>query len=128
MSRIADKLPESCVKDRLIEIAGAKNLTIQGVARIFGSSGYVVESVPLALFSAQQVKTLGFVQMLESIVGAGGDTDTNASIAGQVAGCFLGINELPGQWIDQIPECCEITETARNILRFGSSEWERWRD
>jgi len=61
-----------------------REVTLENAAMRFGSSGYVVESVPLALMGAQRITELGFEELLESIVRAGGDTDTIASMAGQV--------------------------------------------
>jgi ADP-ribosyl-[dinitrogen reductase] hydrolase len=31
---------------------------------------------------------------------SGGDADTNAAIAGQIAGAFYGYSEIPQEWCD----------------------------
>jgi ADP-ribosyl-[dinitrogen reductase] hydrolase len=92
---IIPDLPDTKVRDRLIEITKLEaSATISDVA-MHGKSGYVVHSIPLAIFAASQVNIIGFEAMINELVIAGGDTDTNASIAGQIAGCYLGINSLP---------------------------------
>jgi ADP-ribosyl-[dinitrogen reductase] hydrolase len=56
LSLIIPELPDSSVRDRLIELdqLGGR-ISIQEVATRFGCSGYVVESVPLALLGVQQM-------------------------------------------------------------------------
>jgi ADP-ribosylglycohydrolase len=89
------QLPDTRVRDRLLEIQALPGQpTIADVARL-GTSGYVVNSVPFALFCAAQAPRLGLRQMLEATIAAGGDTDTNASLAGQVAGTLLGPSGIP---------------------------------
>ena len=41
-------------------------------------------------------------EMFEKIIKAGGDTDTNASIAGQIAGTLIGIDSIPKCLIDRV--------------------------
>ena len=59
--RVTECIPDSKVRDRLFDMGQLKtNITMSDVARRFGCSGYVVEPVPLALYAAQQISTLGF--------------------------------------------------------------------
>ncbi len=90
LALLLPQLPDTRVRDRLLEIRALPGQpTIADVARL-GTSGYVVDSVPFALFCASQVPRLGLRAMLAAAIAAGGDTDTNASLAGQVAGALLG--------------------------------------
>ena len=66
-----------------------RDLIIADVGR-FGASGYVVESVPLALYTASAMERYSFEALLQNVIEAGGDTDTIASMTGQVAGAWLG--------------------------------------
>jgi ADP-ribosylglycohydrolase len=62
-----DALPDSRTRDRLIAIKNVpENSTASVVAREFGASGYVVESVPLALFCAQKAKELPLGDVLKA--------------------------------------------------------------
>ena len=88
-------LPDTGVKDNLIKLEKQPNLTIAEAAILAGSSGHVVASVPFALFAAQKIREKEFGDILSEIILSGGDTDTNASIAGQIMGAFLGHSHLP---------------------------------
>ena len=70
----------------------------------FGTSGYVVDSVPFAIFSASQVNRIEMKNMYQQIIESGGDTDTNASIAGQIAGTYLGIDAIPVSLTNKLKE------------------------
>lgn len=93
---LTETLPDSRVRDRLAEFAGVLPETpLSEIVRRFGSSGYVVETVPLALLLACRITPASFADLLAELVEAGGDTDTIGSIAGQVAGAHLGLSRLP---------------------------------
>lgn len=87
------QLPDTNVRDRLTALQHIDTIT---AAAKFGTGGYVADSIPFAVFAAAQVTKSGFENMLQEVIDAGGDTDTNASIAGQIAGTFLGASALPG--------------------------------
>jgi ADP-ribosyl-[dinitrogen reductase] hydrolase len=102
---VASHLPDTSVRDNLKNYASL-DLTL-GVAEAgqrFGTSGYVVQSVPFALYAAGRRRELGFKGMLEQVIAAGGDTDTNASLAGQIAGTALGLTGLPRELVEKIPD------------------------
>lgn len=84
------ELPDTLVRDKIVEIM--KCTTIIEAAAL-GNNGYVVNSVPFAIFAA--VHTADIEQMYTQIIAAGGDTDTNASIAGQIKGAQIGIDQIP---------------------------------
>lgn len=109
------QLPDTRVRDRLLTIQALPGRpTIAEVAQL-GTSGYVVDSVPFALFCASQVRQLGFTPMLAAIIAAGGDTDTNASLAGQVAGTLLGQAQLPPALRRQLTQVDGYAEVARVV-------------
>ena len=96
------QLPDTRVRDRLIEINSLpENTTIAEIARL-GNNGYVVNSVPFAIFAASVVLKTGMTSMFQAIIDSGGDTDTNASIAGQIAGALIGKENIPVNLIDQL--------------------------
>jgi ADP-ribosylglycohydrolase len=113
---VASRLPYTAVGERLLAYAALPvGESLVEAARRFGNSGYVVESVPLALFAAQKVAALGFSDMLEQLIAAGGDTDTNASIAGQVAGTALGLSGLPAELVEKLPQGELVLGIARSF-------------
>ena len=96
------QLPDTRVRDRLIEINSLpENTTIAEIARL-GNNGYVVNSIPFAIFAASVVLKTGMTSMFQAIIDSGGDTDTNASIAGQIAGALIGKENIPVNLIDQL--------------------------
>jgi ADP-ribosyl-[dinitrogen reductase] hydrolase len=109
------QLPDTRVRDQLLAIHALPGQpTIAEVARL-GTGGYVVESVPFALFCASQVSHLGFTPMLAAIMAAGGDTDTNASLAGQLAGALLGSAHLPPSLLQRLTQVSGYAELTQAI-------------
>ena len=114
---VAGALPDSSVRDRLEELNGqGANRTLAEVGALFGTSGYVVESVPLALYGAQQINRLSFEGMMKELIGVGGDTDTIASIAGQVCGTYLGVSGLPSKMLESLPEKDQVHDIANQFV------------
>lgn len=100
-------LPDTRVKDRLLEISRYPVGTpIAEIARL-GNDGYVVNSVPFALYCAMQIPALGLATVFRQLLAAGGDTDTNASIAGQVAGPIIGLAGIPPELLRQLQQLPE---------------------
>ncbi len=120
---IIPELPDTRVRDRLIEINELPHADIKGVG-LLGSNGYVVNSVPLAIFAATQIRKVGMSNMYQSIIEAGGDTDTNASLAGQIGGCLIGIDNFPSQLtqklsaVDGYDWVCQVVQQAK--AHFGA--------
>jgi len=119
---VAEQLPDTRVRDRLLELqALPPTISLAEVAARFGAGGYVVESVPLALLAASRVQQLGIERMFVELAAAGGDTDTNCSIAGQLAGALLGPAALPdslSQQLRQLPEYPWILEVTRRFQQL----------
>ncbi|WP_205510192.1 ADP-ribosylglycohydrolase family protein [Longitalea arenae] len=92
---IIPALPDTRVRDRLMEINAIQCKSDIKTIAALGNNGYVVNSVPFAIFAATQAGRIGMYEMYKSVIGCGGDTDTNASLAGQIAGALLGISHLP---------------------------------
>jgi ADP-ribosylglycohydrolase len=122
LEQIASHLPDTSVRDGLLAYAALPAGTSVGeAASRFGSSGYVVESVPVALFAASQLTGLGFAGILEQLIAAGGDTDSNASLAGQIAGTTLGFDRLPGELLERLPGSEMVLRIARDFAEQVAS-------
>lgn len=96
---IIPELPDTNLRDRLIKINNYNSIsTISEIAK-FGNNGYVVNSVPFAIYCSTKIFDLGLEKMFQEIINSGGDTDTNASIAGQIAGTLIGLEKIPQELI-----------------------------
>lgn len=116
LERVAATLPDSRVRDRVRELAAVDaGADLEAVAARFGNSGYVVESVPLALFVARDAATLGFEGVLERALRVGGDVDTIASIAGQIAGAVLTRPAIDRVLLDRLDEIAHVTSMASSV-------------
>ena len=113
------QIPDTRVRDRLMEIKDMKNLMEVGE---LGNDGYVVNSVPLAIAAANQIKEKGMSEIFNDLIKIGGDTDTNCSMAGQIMGTLIGINGIPKDLQDKLMILNEYTWINRMIEEFISKQ------
>jgi ADP-ribosyl-[dinitrogen reductase] hydrolase len=77
--------------------------------------------VPFSIFAADKIRESSFEDVLAKIILCGGDTDTNASLAGQIMGTYIGLSnfsrEVSGMFA-KIKECVYILETASKLSRM----------
>ena len=117
---IIPQLPDTRVRDRLIKIKYMKNLQEIGS---LGNDGYVVNSIPLAIAAANQVNKIGLEEMYLQLIDIGGDTDTNCSIAGQIAGTLIGQEAIPKnlkETLQQLKEYQWIEQTINKFIKNDS--------
>ncbi len=115
IEKVIDKLPDTRVKDRLIELYDLKNLTIAEIGQRYKPTGYVVDSVPISLFAAQKINQLGIKEIFTELIKIGGDTDTTCSMTGQIIGSLIGYNEIPTTWIEKYNNL-EIKDLIENLV------------
>lgn len=115
---LADYLPDSRVRDRIVDLT-KDDLSLAGYARRFSTTGYVVDSVPLAILAATQSKSL--IDTIGQLVNCGGDTDTNCSIFAQIFGAAHGPGCLPMEIVHQIDAAALIRETTTRLVRTINS-------
>ena len=80
-----------------------------------GSSGYVAHSLEAALWSIG--RTSDFRSAILTAANLGGDADTTAAIAGQLAGALYGISGIPKEWLAKLAWREEIEQVALRLLR-----------
>jgi len=114
LTMLLDTLPDSCVRDRLSDVRES-SCSIGEYAKRFETSGYVVDSVPLAILAA--IRSSNILDTIEQLVQCGGDTDTIASMFGQIFGATHGTESLPSDMINQIDDVSLVRETAANLSR-----------
>jgi ADP-ribosyl-[dinitrogen reductase] hydrolase len=80
-------------------------------------SAYVVESLEAALWSFYS--TDSYQEAILQAANLGDDADTTASICGQIAGAYYGINNIPKYWIEQVFYAEKILNMANAL--FGNN-------
>ena len=115
-------LPDSRVRERLIEVQ-QDSLTIEQYAYRFNSSGYVVDSVPLAILAATNSNDL--LSTLRQLIQCGGDTDTIASMFSQLFGAACGMQALPMGFIARIQGVSFIRETIDRFVQSAGLHQDR---
>jgi ADP-ribosyl-[dinitrogen reductase] hydrolase len=110
---ITPELPDTSVRDNLLKLQTDPSLSIREAALLVGTSGHVIASVPLAIFAAQKIRESSFDDILTKIIRCGGDTDTNASLAGQMMGAFLKFPNFSKQTITAFVNLKEYTDITK---------------
>ena len=113
---IISELPDSAVRDRLRDLDNCGQETAEMAAR-FGATGHVVDSVPLAIHAAQSIQTLPIDSVIQGAIRGGGDTDTIAAMAGQIAGCVSGFSGISEAYLNSITG---IAATKAIVLEFAN--------
>jgi len=78
--------------------------------------GYVLRTVELA-FSALAGAS-DFEEGVLAVVSRGGDTDTNACVAGGLLGARFGKSRIPERWISKLKAAPELTALAEQLYRL----------
>lgn len=115
INTIIDELPDTLVKDRLVELNNLKHLSITEVGQKFKPTGYVVDSVPLAIFSTQKITGTDLKTVFNELIAVGGDTDTICSIAGQIIGARIGYQNIHSDLVSKY-EGLKIQTLINNLV------------
>jgi ADP-ribosyl-[dinitrogen reductase] hydrolase len=82
---------------------------------VAGEYGYVVHCVEIAFWYALHRPSLE--EVLIFLTEAGGDTDTNAAVAGALLGARDGEAGIPPRWLDQLGRAKEVSDLAERLVR-----------
>jgi ADP-ribosyl-[dinitrogen reductase] hydrolase len=77
--------------------------------------------VPLAVYAARFIDREPLPDVLRAAIEAGGDTDTIASIAGQIAGAWVGARQIPRELVESLPAVEDITFIVDEFARTVAS-------
>lgn len=119
IQQILRYLPDSYIRTRIEKIANSSEDRIRDVGRKFGSGHILSESLPFSIFATQQAPNLGLQTMMNEIVGAGGDTGGNCSLAGYIVGAYLGADAIPEEWSDKLRQLEDYSDYQDTIRRFA---------
>ena len=111
LHRIGDRAPR-LLRDAIHRVPreGEGDLPIA----IAGEAGYVVHCVEIAFWFVTHDRSLE--EALIYLAQAGGDTDTNAAVAGALLGARYGEVGLPPRWVDQITGAHGIAQLAERLV------------
>jgi ADP-ribosyl-[dinitrogen reductase] hydrolase len=87
---------------------------------VTGESGYVVHCVEIAFWCAVHRPSLE--EALIFLAEAGGDTDTNAAVAGALLGARDGETGIPPRWLDQLGSGRGVSELAERLITAASQK------
>lgn len=116
LAEVASRLPDTRVRDRL-QVLAHWRASLEEAAEELGTSGYVVESVPLAIWAAARAGEGDYCSLIQSLVRLGGDCDSIASMAGQVFGARFGVDAMPDAWMNQLRERSKVEHAASLFLK-----------
>lgn len=82
------------------------------------SIGYTYKCLSAAILALMHVAELGysFENTIQSIIREGGDSDTNAAVAGALLGAYLGIICIPTSWIRALPYEVWLDARVQKVL------------
>lgn len=103
-------LSETEKYNRLWELKTFKNLKEEEIR----SSGYVVDTLEAAIWCF--LNTDNYKDCVLKAVNLGEDTDTVGAVAGGLAGVYYGLENIPKEWIEQIPKKEWIIEMTEQML------------
>jgi ADP-ribosylglycohydrolase len=66
-------------------------------------------------------ESLGFEEGLRHVVGLGGDTDTNAAVAGALLGALHGVASIPDAWLGTLADREAIEQEASALADLVGS-------
>lgn len=81
-------------------------------------TGYVKDSYYLAIDAFN--KTNSFAECMEYVIKVGGDTDTNACIAGMLAGAYYGFKAIPQEWVNYLIDVQDLKNTCQKLFNLRS--------
>jgi ADP-ribosylglycohydrolase len=77
------------------------------------SMGYTLKALQVAAWCASQGPD--FEHVVEAVVNAGGDTDTNGAVAGAIMGARVGVNGIPVRWQDSVARADDLFDLADRL-------------
>lgn len=86
------------------------------------SMGYTLKAMQVAAWCASQEPD--FEQVVEAIVNAGGDTDTNGAVAGAIMGARVGANGIPARWRHSVARADDLLDLADRLHAASRSDNE----
>lgn len=81
------------------------------------NTGYVLDTMMCAQWAVMQTNTFEDAVLLAA--NQGGDADTNAAIAGQIAGALYGYSSIRKDWLDKLVQHQHIVDVATQLFEMA---------
>jgi ADP-ribosyl-[dinitrogen reductase] hydrolase len=88
-------------------------------------SGFAPDTAAVAIY-AWLLHRSDFTATVESVIRAGGDTDTVAFVAGAIAGAEVGIDGLNQSWLATLTDWPLSVDYLNHITESGNGNFPRW--
>jgi len=101
---VIETVDNPSLKEKLLYASrlAEQSSSTEAAAKALGNSGFVIQSVPLALFCFLRFGDSELMDALNEVISAGGDTDSNAAILGAWLGAKKGEKSIDRELIDGI--------------------------
>ena len=76
--------------------------------------GYTLKAMQVVLWALQQEGD--FESVVGGVVDAGGDTDTNAALAGAASGARGSVAQIPSRWLSNVADAEELSAVADRLF------------
>ena len=90
---------------------------MEWMRRDHGLIGHTLLATQAGLWAAET--PMDFEDALVAAVSVGGDTDTNAAVAGAILGARYGASAIPERWLACVPERERVERLADELLALG---------
>jgi ADP-ribosyl-[dinitrogen reductase] hydrolase len=84
--------------------------------------GYVLDTLGVSVWAYRNINN--FEEALVRVVNLGGDTDTNAAVAGALFGAKYGFEAIPQRWLGNLNAYERIENTAVKLLEIFHPQYE----
>ena len=87
---------------------------------VMEGTGYVLRALDRSLIACRDA--VSFEDEMVKVVNEGGDTDTNAAIAGGLLGVYFGFDAIPKRWIEPLLNKDELDESIELIIKYRNKK------
>lgn len=109
--------------DRAIELASKKGKDIENIKKL-GEGWVGDEALAIAIYACLKYED-NFEDAIICAVNHDGDSDSTGAIVGNVIGCYLGYNNIPKHFLDNL-ELKEVILEIADDLAIGVNDSEEW--
>lgn len=109
------------------ELAMSNTKPLEAIRKL-GEGWVGEEALAIGVYCALKYRD-DFAICVKTAVNHDGDSDSTGAIAGNLLGAYLGVSEIPEEWIRNVELSEVITEIADDLLiRFRSDDewWQRY--